>query len=69
MFESQADQRRQFALLADRRELDTTIIQQPHRVYHRAAGQADQRIGTPDAQSVGPVSRAAGSDANPARAT
>ena len=55
MFEIQADRRRQFAQLADSHELDATIIQQPHRAYHPAAGQGGQRIGTPDAPPAGPV--------------
>jgi hypothetical protein len=55
MFEIQADQQRQFAQLADSQRLDATIIQQPHRAYHLAAGQGGQRTGTPDAQPAGPV--------------
>ena len=43
MFEVQADQRRQFAQLADGHDLDATIIQQPHRVYGPAAGEGGHR--------------------------
>jgi hypothetical protein len=56
MFEVQADQRRQFAQLADSHSLDTTVIQRPHRAYHPATSPAGQGNGTPDAQPAGPVS-------------
>jgi hypothetical protein len=55
MFEVQAGQRRQFAPLADSHGPDTTVIQRPHRAYHRAAGQAGQDISAPDPQQAGPV--------------
>jgi hypothetical protein len=51
MFEAQADQRRQFAQLADSHGLDTTVIQRPHRAYHPATPQAGLGNGTP----TGPV--------------
>ena len=54
MFEVQAGQRRQFAQLADSHGLDTTVIQQPHRAYHPAAGPAVQDISRPQAQQAGP---------------
>jgi hypothetical protein len=53
LFEVQASQRRQFAQLADSHNLDTTVIQQPHRAYHPAAGHAGQDTSTPDAQPAG----------------
>ena len=53
MFEVQAGQRRQFAQLADSHGVDTTVIQQPHRAYHPAAGQAVQDISTSEARQAG----------------
>ena len=55
MFEVQAGQRRQFALLAGSHGLDATVSQRPHHAYHPATSQAGQGNGTPAAQPAGPV--------------
>jgi hypothetical protein len=55
MFEVQADRRRQSDQLADSHDLDATVHQQPHRVYHPAADKVDRDASTPDAPLAGPV--------------
>jgi hypothetical protein len=55
MFEVQAEQRRQFAKLADSHELEVTVLQAPHRAYHPAAGTGGQDTATPGSQPAGPV--------------
>jgi hypothetical protein len=55
LFEVHAGQQRQFTQLAGNHGLDTTVIQQPHRAYHPAAGQDSQDRSTPDAQPTGPA--------------
>lgn len=52
LFEVGADQRQQFA---DSHGRDATIIQQPQRTCHPAAGHASQRSGIPGGQPTGPV--------------
>ena len=52
MYEVQAERCAQFAQLAYSRGLSITVIQQPRRVYHPAAGQPGQDSGTPQAQQA-----------------
>jgi hypothetical protein len=55
MFEAQADQRWQFAQLADSRRQNVTLIQQPHRTYHPAAGPVGKDTSAPDPPPGGSV--------------
>jgi hypothetical protein len=52
MFEAQADQRRQFAQLADSHRLDTTVIQQHYRAYHPGTSPPGPDPSTPDLRSA-----------------
>ena len=56
LFELHADQRPQFAPLADSHQPGATdIIEQPRRAAHPAAGQGGQDRNTPGAQPAGPA--------------